>query len=414
MKIELDVPLQFKGIVTVQAHSPSGELLHEEIQDNLIVNSGFAALASNVKIGDTLTNACILGRDNTPPSAVDNWYTPHGFVRGLTQKVCEQEFAGDSYCPFPQERSIVAVSENNGGTNDVYDRVDPDEAPYWWRLTRKRIFTYHNDYFKGGGLSLTNSGINGNQVNDWFDEGWTILPKEASYIAEVGWCAAADLLIPWGYCWIPAPPPGHEEAFTVPGWLGTNLWNRVVLEQRIGYEVTPPYTAWAVPDVVLAQDAIITVTLELRIHLTTDTTTQVIDVDGVPTTCRTRVIKRWEYGVWAEGVLRNFGWWRGDSRCAVVGESNTLPGTTSYYEGSDISSASGGASGTFFKVLKYKINAGIGNFATGVGGLAYGNFSNVTLTRDQCFVTVFNPKIPKTTLDRLEIHIRWTWGQWSP
>jgi hypothetical protein len=267
MKINIDVPLTMKGIVTIEAHTPGGELLHREVKDNVIVDDGFSALGDTM-LGDELLNTCILGKDNTPAAAGDGFLSGgnHGFINGITDVNCSDG------CPIIQDRSISAVSTNNGGTSDVYAYTgDPD---YFWSLTRKRIFTYSTDYFKAAQAGFfTDSCIRGEQATgDWLDDGWGNLAVEASYIAEIGFCSETPSVEKiFGECWL--PKPGHypeywwvrnDQIFWSPS--EGSLWNRVVLDQSIGFASE---FAWDTPDVELALDAVITVTIELRVYFDT-------------------------------------------------------------------------------------------------------------------------------------------------
>lgn len=408
MKINIDVPLKMKGIVTVEAHTPEGELLHQEVKDNLIVNTGFYALR-NTRIGDVLLNTCIIGRDGTAAATADAFFGgpgEHGFINDDTKVVCPQEFGGDSWCPVPQDRSIVARSTNNGGTDDVYAYTgDPD---YFWSLTRKRIFTYHTDYFRAATtVWLADDGCPaGAQEGAWLDEGWGVLETEASYIKEVGFCSGVvDVYKANRNCF--------TENFTVPYWASNEaadgiLWNRVVLDQSIGFESGDQ---WATPDVVLALDAVITVTMELRVYFSPTANTQVMDIDGNSTTVRTRVIRADTAGYYDEALLRRLGYWRGDTYAGWIGESNTLPSITGYYNSNHrITSASTIEATTYAMARKYKTNSGLGNYAGGIGGIIHGNFISGFEDRHM-FCTVFDPKIVKTALERVEFNFRYTWSQ---
>jgi len=399
MKIDIDVPLKMKGIVTIEAHTPQGELLHQEVQDNIIVVSGFYGLR-NTRLGDQLLNTCILGRDGQAPTTGDAFYQgpgEHGFINEYTDVVCPKEFAGDSYCPVPQDRSIVARSTANGGTDDVYAYTgDPD---YYWSLTRKRIFAYDTDYFLAAtAVYLADAGCpGGNQLGSWTAEGWGDLTKEASYIKEIGFCSGdVDVHKANENC--------GDDNFTVPYWAAESdlsgiLWNRVVLDQSIGFESVSP---WDTPDVVLASDAIITVTIELRVYFDTTANTQVMDINGVETTVRTRVGTA---GYFDEALLRRLGYWRGDTYAGWIGESNTLPSITGYYNSNHrISSASTIEATTYAKARKYKISSGLGNYGGGIGGIIHGNFVSGFEDR-HLFCTVFNPKIVKTELERVEFNM---------
>lgn len=404
MKINLDIPLQFKGIVTVEAHTAEGELLHREVQDNLIVSTGFGGLVDTL-LGDELLKTCILGRNTTAPALGDLFLGP-GSGSSFTELYnpdCPDDPPGTA-CALAPVRSIVARSTSNGGTADVYDRSL--SAPYYWRLTRKRVFTRHVDYFMAGNSSSI-SGTCAVGSAAWALDGWGSLDKEASFIGEVGFCSG-----------VVEPRKYVRECVTVPEWSADpandgRLWNRIALGTTIGFESATPY---ATPDVILPTTGVITVTLELRAYFSIDATVQVVDVDGTPTTVSTRVQERDRAGYWAEGFLRRFGYWRGDGRAATAGESNTLPPTDQGYfpDGSSVqvSSAWTDSSGPNYIVRKYRFNAGIANWSGGIGGMIHCN-SEDGITDAHIFCTVFNPKIPKTALERLEIEIRYTWEQYT-
>jgi hypothetical protein len=408
MKIDIKIPLQLKGLLTIQAHSPSGVLLHEEVQENLIVNTGFASLADTL-LGDELLNTCIIGRDTEPADVTQAFAQgpgAHGFMNDLTDVECNKGSGGDSYCPVIQDRSIVARSTDDGGTTDVYAYTgDPD---YYWSLTRVRIFEYHTDYFRGArdGI-LANSCVIGDQASDWIADGWGDLATEASFIAEVGFCSSiVEARRPVGEC---APDP----AFFIPQWspdsdFSGRLWNRVVLDQSIGFDTGSP---WASPDITLPLDAVITVTLELRAYFSPDAVTQVMDINGIETTVRSRAQKVSTFNTYAEGFLRRFGYWRGDSRAGRIGEPNNLPSLTTGYGASiRITSAHTVETGTHYRIRKYRIGSGIGNWEGGIGGIEHGNFRS-GLNDASSFCTVFNPKVVKTELERVDINIRYTWSQ---
>jgi hypothetical protein len=119
-------------------------------------------------------------------------------------------------------------------------------------------------------------------------------------------------------------------------------------------------------------------------------------------------------GYFDEGFLRRLGYWRGDGYAATIGESNTLPSITGYYypDGSSarVSSVTNVENSAHYKVQKYKTNSGLGNWVGGIGGIKHGNFVSGFEGR-HIFVTVFNPKIIKTELERVEFNFRYTWSQ---
>jgi len=393
-----------KGIVTLQAHRPNGELIHEEVKENLITNMGLAGI-DGVELGDEMLSTCILGRDGTAAQESDGFFAG-SFIDSLANFVCPQDLAGDSYCPVPQDRSIVARSTDNGGTADVYAQ---NAGEKYWSLTRKRVFEYHTDYFlaAASGVSAT-SCMEGRQFADWVADGWTQLPTEASYIKEIGFTSGTIAIQkPTQAC-----PPVDPDPIFKPHWANHPdysgvLWNRVVMDQSVGY---PSASPWATPDVELALDAIITVTMELRAYYSTDTITQVMDINGISTTVRTRVLNINFSGIWAEGFLRKMGNW-GKTGKNRIGESNVLPAPTSYYfaDGGSAKLNSGKIS-SVGGVMTRRLTASTsqGNWVGGIGGLCHGQFTNNS--EYECYCTVFNPKVVKTSFDEAYFDVQYTWG----
>ncbi|MCK5652587.1 MAG: hypothetical protein KAJ42_14460, partial [Gemmatimonadetes bacterium] len=197
---------------------------------------------------------------------------------------------------------------------------------------------------------------------------------------------------------------------TIVEWQGDALWNRIVLESSLGFESAAPYE---VPDVVMSTEAVVQVTLELRLHVDPSENEQEIDIAGETTTVTTRVNDLDNAARWGgTGLLGNLGGWRDDTRAARIGESNTLPGSVNDPmpdAGSELAESAEKLEGGW-ENRRYHFGPAKGNFPTGTGYLIHGNFSTDT-TELSCFVTVFDPKISKTDEDRLEFDIDYSWSR---
>ena len=403
--ISLDIPLRFEGIITVQCHDGKGELLHEETQKNLIVNDGWASLGDRA-LGDDLLNNCILGRSGRAPTLGDLFDGPaesYPFSVPYTPD-CPDVPPGTA-CAEAPERTVVAVSDDNGGTADGPLLVDADGETYW-QLIRKRQFTRHTDYFHAG-ASTVMAGTCASGQSAWVAQGWGSLDKEASFIKEIAFCSDA----PTVYEYV-------RDCVTVPEWSSSlakdgRLWNRVTLDTSIGYASDSPYS---VPDVVFPHDTVITVTLDIRVHLSKVARVQVVDVDGVPTTCSTQIQKLEDGDYWHTGFLLRFGNWPTSTRAATIAQGNVLPAVDEKYDG-DGSSApatcSEVSSGTGVLVLRYNVETWDGNWVGGVGGIEHANFTSHFVLDRPVFVTVFTPKIAKTDLEEIDFDFRYTWSQKS-
>lgn len=393
--------LNAKGIVTIQAHTPDGRLIHEEVQDNLITSWGFSGI-TGLKLADELLNTCILGRNATAPNVGDTFFGPasQSSFTDLYIPSCPDSPPGVA-CQAAPTRSIVARSTDNGGEADVYAH---DEVEDYWSITRKRVFEYDDAYFLGGDSSYIAATCAQGQTA-WALQGWGLLAKEASFIKELGFCSGTV-----------QPRPFVRSCVTVPEWSTDagqtgKLWNRVVLNQSIGFESATP---WATPDVELDLTAVITVTLEVRIYYNQSTVTQGLTINGVPTTVTTRVQRITDVNAWGVGgLMRYFGRWHGDGDGACIGESNTLPATGDGYfpDGGSaqiVSSGVGWVDPVYTR--KYTVAPSQGNWVGGIGGMAHANF-HISDNKKQCYVTTFDPKIVKTSLEEVYFDIAYTWGQ---
>lgn len=402
MKAQLDVPLRFEGIITVECHDGKGQLLHKEVQNNLIVDLGWASLGDKA-LGDHLLNTCIVGRDSTPPAASDAVLGPEG-VNSFTELYSPEcpDDPVNSACNIKPDRSICGFSTDNGGAADVASLVDSGGETYW-SLVRKRVFGYSATYF-GAGSSAAISGTCAVVEPAWILDGWGWLPTEASYIKEIGFCS--DQVSVYKFV---------RDCVVVPEYAaGTShqgrLWNRIVLAQSIGFGDSDQ---WAVPDIELPLDAVITVTLELRAHLSKVANVQVIDINGVPTTCSTRIHQLDVPFYWYTGFLRRFGLWPTGLESARIGMSNVLPAVDEKYEygGASASvSSSRISTGTGVLVQNYNVATSKGNWVGGVGGIEHANFTPGG-GDTPLFVTVFDPKIAKTDLQEMDFQFRYTWSQ---
>lgn len=400
--ISLDIPLRFEGIVTVECHDGKGQLLHKEVQKNLIVDNGWASLGDKA-LGDDLLNTCIVGRDGTPPQASDVVLGPPG-VNSWTELYGPDcpDIPLNSACNIKPDRSICGFSTDNGGTAAVASLVDSGGETYW-SLVRKRVLEYSATYF-GAGSSAAISGTCAVVEPAWILDGWGWLPTEASYIKEIGFCS--DQVAVYKFARNCVVVPEYAAGTSHQG----RLWNRIVLAQSIGFGDSDQ---WAVPDIELPLDAVITVTLELRAHLSKVANVQVININGVPTTCSTRIQQLDSSKWWYIGFLRRFGLWPTDLSSARIAEGDVLPDVTEEYQWSGQSAAMSSSriyTGTGELIQNYHGETEQGNWVGGIGGITHANFSP-DVDDTSVFVTVFDPKIIKTDLQEIDFQFRYLWSQ---
>lgn len=411
--IELIVPLSMEGIVTVECVEPGRGVVHREVQRNIITDEGLNGLKA-LALGDELMHRCVLGRsgaaavvgDDMDPGLWTFWTPACG---GTAVQ------AYDNAVPTPQERSIVAVSEDDGGTADVHAYVAG--PPRYWSLTRTRIFNKTDTFFQAGtfpaGIHLP--------TTVWRADGWGFVEVEASYIKEVCFVSGRGAVnSPRVTKQTSFDCLGGTDDFYFPSWIGgAYLWNRIVLAQSLGFEHDGVniYYPWEgrVADVLLTADGLIRVTMELRVYPDVTETVQEINVDGTPTTCTTRVIDVDSDANWGVGgFLDNFGNWNESINAASIAESNTLPVAVEdsfVPAGMEISSLSQkiAGAGAGEQIMEHQFGAVKGLFDSGIGSLLHGNFSS--LSAAYCYATVFDPKIAKTDLQRHDFRVRYTWSR---
>ncbi len=415
-QIDLTVPIRLEGILTVECIEPGRGVVHRQEVRNLIVDQGLNALKS-FKLGDQLLTVCLLGRKGATPLPAD------GMVPQMMDVWSPQGCANNAGMAFlsnnpPQPRSVVARSTDNGAIPDSYAFVD-GAAPYW-RLRRTRVFSRNGSHFPATQVIPGTDGPTASDL-DWFQDGWLNLGVEASYINEVAFCTSAGIQTFFASLLLCSGPGSLD--FDFPLWVGGWLWNRVTLPQSIGFGLAPGevniYYPWngQAPNVVLTHDAVVRVTLELRVYPDEAENIQVVDVEGVPTTCTTRVIdvdsaSKWGLG----GFLSAFGNWRTDTYAGKIAETNTLPASTR-----DTFSPPGAEFAddavkittpeTGEQVMTFRFGGPKGLFPTGVGCLLHGNFTTVALGEAYAFATTFSPKIAKTDEQRLDINVRYVWSR---
>lgn len=404
------VPLRLEGVVTVECEEPDRGVVHREVVRNLITDDGIQALKFS-PVSDLL-DVCILGRNGAAAAAGDLLIP--GYL-DFWSPACGNALTDCYIIPGPQDRSVVAVSQDNGSFADEFAYTG-GSTPYW-SLTRHRVFRREAAYFPLAELPDGSDDPQGFSP-DWYAAGWANLAVEASYIKEVSFCAvgaaAPDVRIQTSNNCTSGGGPVNA-----PIWSASSqLWNRVVLAQSIGWgldegevNVTYPWQG-NTPDVVLSAQAIVRVKYELRVYMATAETVQTIDVDGVSTTCRTRVIDidnatRWGSG----GAADQFGNWVTALSAAEIAESAALPASLTDpfsppgRENADsvtkVTTAEDGE-----QVMTFGFGATKGLFSGGIGSLLHGNFGP-----GPCFATVFDPPISKSDLQSIDLSVRYAWSR---
>lgn len=416
---ELVVPIGMEGIVTVEAVAPDGRVTHRQEIHNVLTDQGLNALKFGA-LGNEMLQVCILGRSGAA-AGVGNTLIP-----GLFDPTWGPAGGGslaDAYnlaSPTPQVRSIVATSQDPGSATDQYAYVAG--PPRYWRITRKRVFSRTDTYFRAATLPAASDFVPGVSAV-WAADGWANLRVESSFIREIGFCGNSPT-VPDVTNVVFAGVLGGGGDVNAPLWTGsTNLWNRIVLPQSIGYEKpageVDVYYPWQsnVADVLLPPDYVIRVTLEVRIYPDVSPAVQVLDVNGVQTTCTTRVIDVDDPGRWGGGgALDNFGSWRTDERSAAIGESDAMPAAVEdSYSPAGVEYADSGAKVSTpeaaQQVMKFTFGANKGLFSTGIGSLLHGQFNSSPLSSSWAYLTTFSPKIAKTNEQRHEFNVRYVWSR---
>lgn len=402
MKLHVETPIRFESFITVECFDGKGNKIHEEHIPNLIVNNGWISLGDR-KLGEQLLNTCILGWNGRAPALGDTVLgSPFQSFTTLYNPVCPDDPPGIA-CNMAPFRSMVARSTYNGGTADAYDLVDSGGETYW-RLTKKRHFDYSYDYFRAGdGAAISGTCAVGESA--WIIQGWTRLNMEAGFIAEVGFCSDAVEV----YKFI-------RNCVTVPEWAAGSshegrLWNRVALATTIGFGTAKS------PDVALPLDGVITVTMELRAHLSKTAQVQVMNINGESTTVTTRIQDLDDTATWQNGFLQKFGLWRTDRFSGLITEQNVMPVDpydTFDYSGLDSDEVESERLSTSVSnlVQRYLVSASDGLWENGIGSLLHGNFSHAPVSGPLwVMATTFSPKIMKTNLEKVDIDVHYTWKE---
>lgn len=418
----IEARMRLKSIVTVEAVAPDGRVVHRQVIPNVVTDEGIEALKTLTM--SELVGCCWLGRGTSLPAVTDTMDTiivkaPLGWHTQLKDFATAIEAYQGASPTLVQGRTFAAVSQENGGYSDAKSYV-ADAAAYW-KLVRTRLFYRDASYFVGSAFPVGTdipSGFGGSVGPAWAADGRQFGPLvEGSFLGEVGWCASAphapyaarvDMSV--NGVDVFAPCFDHDSA----------LWDRVLLPQTLGYQPAPGeasvYYPWNgnVAEVLLEHDYVIKVTLELRLFPDTSEAVQVIDINGVSTTCTTRAVDI-DGSEW-QAALTDLGTWRLDARSAGVLESLTIPGALTdpvnqaaidlADDAVQVATAEAGQ-----QVMQYNFGASKGLFSGGIQGLLHGNFSASPVAQSFCYATTFDPPVAKTNEERHEFNVRYTWSR---
>lgn len=421
-RIPVQVEFGVKGIITVECHSADGELLHREVQENLVTDEGLAALDGR-RLGAVINEGgirrqLVAGRRGDAPAASDTMRDNGGqsFTTFYSDDTC-----GETNRPFliPQTRSLVATSDDNGSVG-IVSGFEPG-PPAYIHQTITRIIKKEEQYFPA---SVSGAGGNAGSEETWREQGYRSLDIEASYIKELGFCSRDG--DPFAYITGGTPGSGCEEYSFL--YHQGDLWNRVVLDQSIGYAIPQgapnPPEPYAVPDVLLAEDAQITVTFELRVYPDPSVNTQVLNVAGQAVTAETRVVDLDSAARWwsPTGFMHQFGGWSISGNEAVIGEPNAMPPdlTTappniwSFEAAADSAeklSSSVPPGGPYSVTLRFEWGPSSGLFPTGIGQVQHLNPGGQAFGGVECMITTFTPKIQKTDTETFRFDVTYTWSR---
>lgn len=185
------------------------------------------------------------------------------------------------------------------------------------------------------------------------------------------------------------------------------MFNRQLLKDDLGNPTT----------IVKTSEHQLRVILEYRLYGMIDSDTEVgVVIGGSPYDVSTRQISYSGlpdgFGAWSAGIS---GSPSGATPKARAWESNTLPGFGSVFSGSasvgSAHSLQGYTDATHYRDAIFTWEPSVGNFATGVGGIAWSFINAGLFVSTEFFASAFVPKIPKADIHRLRLTTRMSWAR---
>lgn len=417
MRPRVEVTTRLAGFIKVEALQPNketGELesIWEWESENLITNEGLARLR-NVKLMNCMKYAIMgvrtgaaAGDDHALALTAEDgqaYYRP-------TVPPDIFNWCMEPATPDQTVRTLRAVSDTANPTNEESVLV----ADTYWKRTFVRQITYTHGCFPYSvehrdALLLTDVGTL---------RQYPLMMEEAAFLQEISFVEYADIFRVEPIICAPSDPVPNKEFYD---FNCSTIWNRVVLPQSLGFFGNGPPFDPSPADIVLANEGIIRITYELRVYPPVVPVVTVMDINGVSTTITTRAYElddqsRWGTTGSSGGFITDFGGWAVGTSVdspSRVGDVNVMPALSASVGGSnqDVPNRDILEEGDDYKILRYKVGTGEGNFAGGIGNLQTGRHANINNSFPmQTLIHTFNPKVQKTTLERFYFDVRYTWG----
>lgn len=397
MRLPLEVHVGIEGVLATEVVRPDGTVVSRVEQPNLLTDEGLEALG-NVALGlQSFTHAldgwALLGSRADAPAVGDigqdlgaAWDDPLGAKYAGTTSLADCDLGG-VHAPV---RSVRAASQDDGGFG-FQSRTLVDDT--YWEGSVIREFRDTDAYFLLRGAASPNVP----ELEPWN------LEDEHDMLTEFSLCSSVQVPSFQQTC-------SEELTITWETWELGPILNRVLLEDEAGNPTSYGWDPDADPDVLLESDSILRFTWTWRIYPPVTPVEQMLDIEGVSTTVRTRAYDL-NGGGWANGLSRHLGLWQTSQGTsgAGVNEAQTFPpllGTIAGWE--NFAGVTDLGNGLGFADRRYHVAPSGALFSGGIGSILHGA---VTEDFDPCFMTTFDPAVQKTDLDKVTFDVRYTWGR---